>query len=397
MDYFDRLGAELEDAWSERGREEERFPDAALEVLTRMPPREALDRELLLDHLLDLRRPTPMQLAPLGAFGQPGFTVHYGGGFVVEVYHWLESLSAIHNHPFCGVFTILHGHSVHARYDVGPAMALGGRAHRAEVSLSGLDLVRPGQVVPFSLRAHPLVHALVHVPRSSISMVVRTARTEGYFRYLPPAIALPMEGAVEPRDRQLALLESLAAAGDPGLPQRLQAMLEHADFELAMRLLSAHWPRGEPSQREALLATVRPRFGDQTDAMQVVLERSLRLQEATSIREALDDPALRLVVTALGYAERRDQVLGLLAAAELDPLATLHRFVDEAGLFDEGEEASAVISHVLVEGGGYEDALDRLRTVYEAGAIEGHEAEVEQYCRESIFAVLGEAKRSADA
>ncbi|MEM7157115.1 MAG: hypothetical protein AAF799_29955 [Myxococcota bacterium] len=394
MDYFDRLGASLQDAWSERGRLEEHFPDAAVEVLQRMPPAEALDRESLLDHLLDPRRPTSMQLAPQGAFGQPGFTVHHGHGFSIEVYHWLESLSAIHNHPFCGAFTILHGHSVHARYEVGPMSARGGRAYRTTVRLSALELVRPGDVVPFSLERHPLVHALVHVPRSSISMVVRTSRTEGYFRYLPPGIALPMEGAGEPRDRQLALLESLAATGDPRLSVRLQAMLEHADFELAMRLLSAHWPGSAPQPRAELLATVRARFGEDADAMQVVLDRALRLQEATSVREGLADPALRLVATALGYAELRSQVLGLLEAAGLEPVETLHRFVDEAGLYDEGEEASAIIAHVLVEGGGAPQALERLRTVYEATAIEGHEAEVEEYCRASIFAVLGEDQPS---
>ncbi len=388
MDYFERLGAALEDAWSERGRDEEQFPAAAVAVLDRLPPGEAFDRSQLLTHLLDPRRAVPLQLAPLGAFGQPGFTVFHGHGFVVEIYHWLESLSAIHDHPFCGAFTILDGFSVHARYEATRGAALGGRAQRADLQLRALELLRPGAVVPFSLRLHPLVHALVHVPVSSISMVVRTVRTEGYFRYLPPSVALPMEGEAEPLGRQLALLDALAIAGDPSHPERLAAVLERADFEVALRVLSAEWPRTTPAGRAALVTQVRARLGAAAELLAPLLERARRLQEATAVRESLRDPELRLVAVALGYAEHRDQVLELLRAHGVEPLATLHRFVDEAGLFAQGEEASAIIAHGLVEGGGATQALAELRRVYGPAAIDAHEADVVEFCETSLFAVL---------
>lgn len=397
MDYFERLGVALEDAWSERNREEERFPAAALEVLARMPPQQAWGRAALLDHLLDPHRPVPLQLAPLGAFGQPGFTVLHGHGFVVEVYHWLESLSAIHDHPFCGAFTILDGFSVHARYEATPGVRLGGRARRVELRLAALELLTVGAVVPFSLQSHPLVHALVHVPSSSISMVVRTVRTEGYSRYLPPTVALPMEGEAEPLGRQLALLDALATAGDPSHQERLARLLARADFELALRALSAEWPRRTPVERGALLELVRPRLGEAAELLPPVLDHALRLQHATALRESLRDPDLRLVAVALGYAERRDQVLELLRARGVDPLACLHRFVDEAGMFGAGEEASVVIGHVLVEGGGPERALAELRAAYGAEAIAAHEADVRSFCETSLLAVLREDPRSTSA
>lgn len=390
MDYFERLGAALEDAWSEWSRHEERFPEAAVEVLADLPPCEAFDRAALLDHLLDPHRTVPLQLAPLGAFGQPGFTVFHGHGFVVEVYHWLESLSAIHDHPFCGAFTILDGFSVHARYEPGPRTPLGGRALRVDLRLQALELLEAGAVVPFSLHAHPLVHALVHVPVSSISMVVRTVRTEGYYRYLPPAVALPMEGEAEPLGRQLALLDALAAAGDDGHAKRLARLLDRADFELALRALSAEWPRRTPAEREALMQQVRlrPRLQPHAELLPLVLDRALRLQQATAIRESLRDPDLRLVAVALGYAERRAQVLELVQARGVDPRACLHRFVDEAGLFAAGEEASATIAHVLIEGGSPERALAELRAAYGVEAIAAHEADVLAFCETSLFSVL---------
>lgn len=388
MDYFARLGAAVETRWAAKGRREEDLPSIAQQLLHEHPPREAFDREALLDHLLDPQLAVPLQLAPGTAFGQPGFTVHHGRGFVIEIYHWLDSISAIHNHPFCGVFTILHGFSVHARYTVDTPTILGGRAQHAPASLAGLDLLTQGATVPFSLQRHPLVHALIHVPRSAISMVVRTIRTEGYFRYLPPGLALPMEGEPEPLGRQLALLDALAMAGDPSHGRRLRALLRTADFELSLRLLSAQWSRLEPDERDELLAELRARLGEDVDLIAPALRSAQRLSEATAVRESLVDPDLRLVAIALGYAERRAPLLGLLGAHTEEPLALLHRFVDEAGLFDEEEAASAVIAHALVDGHGTAGALTALRGHYGDEAIAAHEADVREFCAHSIFAAL---------
>ncbi len=367
-----------------------------MEVLARFPPAESLDRDALLDHLLDPHRTALLPLAPLGAFGQPGFTMHHGHGFVVELYHWIESLSAIHNHPFCGAFTIVHGHSVHARYHVGETAPLGGRALRVSMHLESLELLNEGDVVPFSLQTHPLVHALIHVPRSSISMVVRTVRTEGYYRYLPPSLALPMEGAAAPRDRQLALLEALDAVDDPGLPERLGRLLDHADYELALRLLSAYWPGHTQEERAAAVERVRARLGEPASLLTPALDRALILQQTTSLRESLSDPAMRLVAVALGHAERRDQVTALLSARGLDPLATLHRFVDETGLFEGDEVASALIAHVMIDGGDSATALERLRSTYGAEAVAGHEADVVEFCEGSMFSVLGRSSQHCE-
>ena len=203
---FDALGAELERSWALADRDEERFADIAADALDGMAER--FELEAFLDVMLDPGRGGRQQLAPLGAFGQPGFTAFHGEGFVVEVYLWTDSLSAIHNHPFCGAFTVLHGHSVHAVYQTSRFSRAGARGRLLDVRLANLSRVDTGEVHKFSLRRYPLIHALIHVPVPSVSMVVRTARTEGYYRYLPPSVALPMEPMSEPGSRRVALLET---------------------------------------------------------------------------------------------------------------------------------------------------------------------------------------------
>ena len=387
LDSLRRLGAALEDGWRDADRDEERFGDVAALALEEVPVHRGFEREALLEALLDPHEGGRQQLAPVGAFGQPGTTVFHGDGFVIEIYYWLDSSSAIHNHPFCGVFTVLDGWSVHARYKLSRASRAGARGQLLDVWLAGLELVEPGQIERFSLRRHPLVHALVHVPVPTVSMVVRTTRTEGYFRYLPPSLALPMEPPGEPMVRRLALLESMIAAGEPSAGDHVRTFLSRADFESALHLLSNLWPRVEPTEREPLLEAIAPLHGDRVHAVRAALNRGLRLQQATSVRASLENPDHRLCATALAYAESRDHVLRLLEQRDADGVERLQAFADAVFTADD-EQATRTIAGVLIEGQGADAALTTLEATYGPDAVAEQREEVQRFCAESIFSVL---------
>ncbi len=380
---FDALGAELERSWALADRDEERFADIAADALDGMAKR--FDLEPFLDGMLDPGRGGRQQLAPLGAFGQPGFTTFHGEGFVVEVYLWTDSLSAIHNHPFCGAFTVLHGHSVHAEYQTSRSSRAGARGRLLDVRLANLSRVDMGEVYKFSLRRYPLVHALIHIPVPTVSMVVRTTRTEGYYRYLPPSIALPMEALPEPGSRRVALLETLIRIGHPSALQRVCAALRTADFETALHLLSITWPAADAEARTALWEANATLHGDRRDAIEGALRRAQRLEEASAIRHGLRDPDHRLCATVLAYAESRTHVCRALGD---DAGALLHAFIDDAGLFAPGEAPSATIAHALVEGRDDETILEKLSAEYGRDAIVSQRDAVLTYARDSIFSVL---------
>lgn len=345
-DRFAALGARLEDAWAAAHREEEAFPDVAEEVLAGFDL--AFDREAFLDDALDPAAPQLAQLAPVGVFGQPGFTVFHGDGFVVDVYYWLDSLSAIHNHPFCGVFTVLEGFSVHAEYAFEETRRFSERVRLGPIRLRALSVVEAGERRRFSLARHPLVHALVHVPKPSLSMVVRTVRTEGYLRYLPPSLVLPIDAPNDRVSRQLAMLESLRQAHDPRFPERALAFLGRADLEAGFRALTPMWPDCDEDDRRTLLDALRPRHGDAVDAIAPALEHATRTQAADQLRRAMTASEDRLVATALMLAEDRAQVLSLVGARADDPVEALHRFFDDHALF--GSEVDQVVGHALVDG-----------------------------------------------
>jgi hypothetical protein len=383
MEYFTRLGALLEDAWLGQDRDEERFPEVAARGLAELPPREHLDLEALIDAVLDPHRSAWRQLAPLGAFGQPGVTAYYGRGFVIDVYFWTHANSAIHDHPFRGAFTIVKGESVHARYAFEEQERVNARIRLGRLALSKLEIVGEGYVERFGEAGDPLVHALLHVPIPTVSMVVRTIRTHGYYRYFPPSIALAMDEPDELVGRQLMMLDMLRASGDPSYSKRMARFLSHADFEATFRALSRTWPAADRSERARWSEIAAERHGARASRIGPALEEALRAHDADTVRGQLADADDRLVATLFVLAEKRDQLLGALAARHADPVQRVHAFIDILGAQPEGIDLAL---HALADGEGEAGALARLRERFGVDAVDDDEARA--FCRSSMLSVL---------
>lgn len=312
-DWFAVTGERLETAWAAVGRDEEAFPELAEAALEGRHPRECVDLDAFVAHALDPEVPLPRQFARPGVFGQPGITGFAGAGFVIEVYFWTSSSSAIHNHPFCGLFTLLRGFSVHARYRFELEREVGRSVRIGRVALDGIEQLEPPAYVRFSLQRHPLVHSLVHVPNPSVSLVIRTTRSDDYWRYLPPSVAVRIGADPPELERRLMLLDFLRRSGDPGWERQFAAVISSHDFGVAITALSrvfADAHGSEPFARSVEL--VRRYHGDVVDAVEPALARAHRRHRDGSSRDQLEDPEHRYIATVLSHADDRARVFQLL-------------------------------------------------------------------------------------
>lgn len=389
MRWADALGATIERRWSRLERDEEALPDVAADALAAQPARDGLDLDALVDEVLDPERPATPQLAPTGAFGQPGVTVFHGNGFVVDVYFWQDGLSAIHDHPFCGAFQIVRGFSVHARHAFDDEERVGPRLRLGRLRSLGLELLGEGDLRKFSRARHPLIHTLVHVPAGAVSLVVRTSRLFGpYLRYLPPSVAVAMDGGDDRIERQLSLLDMLRRTGDPAHDARAARFVAAVDLETAFRLASrviAEDGALPPAVADALAA----RHGVRAARVLEVLERARLEQAHDAERRAHSDPGVRFLVTALMCASGRAQALSLLEARwgerAMDCAAAV---LDGDALFADGEEASRAVAHGLLAGDDDDALRRRLAGEFGEEAVREHEAEIASYAATSVFSVL---------
>lgn len=358
MEYIDELGDYIQQAWAARDSDEETLPDIACEALVRFPVPSDLP-ELIVGGLLGTDGESTPQLAAAGVFGEPGITLYHGLGFVIDVYFWNNAVPAIHNHPFCGCFTILRGHSLHNVYSFELRERLGTEVAVGELQPEHLTLLQAGSIVPFSLLRYPLIHSLVHVTNPSVSMVIRSIRTVEYFRYFPPHIALAMDASNDRLSRQLQMFNWLRSGEDPVYVDRLHTFLRHADFETSIRVVSAVF---DPAINDDLIEVVRGRHGDHADLILPALAESIRLQTENEFRQQFSSDETRTVLTVLMCAHERADVFRLLAEAypDIEPRVLLERL----DVFDEEDRIAYVqLIRGKIETGVWQNTIFRALTV----------------------------------
>jgi hypothetical protein len=310
QNWFAETGARLEADWSSAARDEEAFPEIAERLLEGRHPREHIDLDAFIARTLDPSIALPTQLARPGVFGQPGITAYAGNGFVIEIYFWSSSSSAIHNHPFCGLFTLLRGFSLHVRYRFEPEAELGNNVRIGRVSVTGIERLAPPAHVLFSLRRHPLIHSLVHVPNPSVSLVIRTTRTEDYWRYLPPTVALRIGTDPPELERRLMLLDFLRRSDDPSWERQFSALIASHDAGVAIAALSRLY--GDSRGLARSIELVRAHHGDLVDGIATALARAHRRHRDGVTRDRLADAEERYIATVLSHADDRARVFALL-------------------------------------------------------------------------------------
>jgi hypothetical protein len=307
MNFYSDLGTRIELRWSRADRDPERFPELVAEELAKTPP--GSDVDAVTRSYLAPQQVATRQLGPPDAFAQPGLTLYYGRGFVIDIYFWLNAAPAIHNHPFTGCFTILKGFSLHDTYTFETRERAGERVLLGALEPNELTILRAGDVVPFSLVEHPLIHSLVHVPVPTVSLVIRTILTRQYFRYFPPSIALAMDQPDEPVARQLQLIDWLRGARDPSYPEQVRALIASSDFETAFRIISAAWGQEDV---DSLIACARRRHGDRVDLIEPGIREATRLQLNNQWREQFGGDDDRMIASILMCAHGRSDVFRLL-------------------------------------------------------------------------------------
>ena len=105
--------------------------------------------------------------------------------------YWFASTTAIHDHAFCGAFSVLDGGSLHSQYSFTPSVNCGDG-----LTLGTLESIRNERLRKGDVRTiHPydgLIHSLFHIEHPSVSLVVRTQPhiQKGQRNFFPPFVAV---------------------------------------------------------------------------------------------------------------------------------------------------------------------------------------------------------------
>ena len=239
MELFEKLGAEVEEAWREQNYNEDLFPAIAAEALRRADLPSKLSAWDVITWALE-ESELPPQKDPTANFGDPPITIFVSPRFYIDVYFWLDGTTAVHQHGFCGAFQVLLGSSIHSWYEFDRKEAVNSFIETGEMSLKVCELLKVGDVQ--EIRAgRQYIHALFHLDQPSVTIVVRTEKSPLYlpqFSYHKPSIASDPFYEHQTTTRKLQSIGALLQVDHPDAERLVSHLLEKSDFHTSFIVLS---------------------------------------------------------------------------------------------------------------------------------------------------------------
>jgi hypothetical protein len=329
---FHALGDRIEAAYRAAGYDESAFPAIAAAALAERPPAAELDADAVLRWAL-LAPELPRQADVDGPFGQPAIQVYSTPRWYIEVLHWLDGTTAIHQHSFAGAFHVLAGSSIHARYAFAEDRRYGARLRLGRLTQTDVEWLQRGAIQPIHSGA-ALIHSLFHLDRPSVTVVVRTTHVADAFpqlSYAAPGLAFDPFHRTEQLARRLQICDALARLDHPDLADLLARAYADPDPFASTQLILQTAARLRPDALPAALADARAVHGPLAEvALAAALEQ--RRQDAiVGLRGRLRSPDHRFLLALLLYFDRAAPILEFVRQRwpERDPADEALRLIAE--------------------------------------------------------------------
>ena len=327
MEFFRQIGLSVHDAWKARDWDEDAFPDIAATALEAAPPAKNVSLADVV-RWVHTSKDIVRQSDPSQNFGDPDIRVFDGERFYIEVLCWVDGTTAIHQHSFSGAFHVMAGSSIHSRHTFRPSRRYNDYLMSGELQLEDVELLRTGQTRQIR-SGNALIHALFHLERPSISVVVRTAfrETSGpQFKYCRPAIAIDPY-YVTPHMRKMSqTLGLLLRIKDPTFDDVARATIRNADAHTAAHMMLSLIPSVDPYTRlRDLFESVRPAHDELVRLMLDVEQEQRRERNIILRRSQIQQPEHRFLLALLLNVPTRRRILELVRVAfpEQEPIGTI--------------------------------------------------------------------------
>jgi hypothetical protein len=376
---IDQLGAMVEKRWNAIGTGPRHFSDIALSEMTTADLPAHLTAEQIIDWALETRELPPQQDLP-ATFGQPPVTLFRSRDFYIEALFWIDGSTIVHQHAFSGAFLVLEGSSIETRYEFRPSRPMGEHLVLGDLRTVSTTFLKRGDVREIASGVNGLIHALFHLERPSVTIVVRTVKDAGagpQFNYTRPGVAYDPFFVDETLERALQIVTLMRQIDHPGFEKKVGDLVDRLDVFRAFRTLLRCAAQSDLALLERLIGRVRDR--EAADIFRAAFEESRRLGFLISRRSLVKQPHLRFFLGVLLNAHRRQDVLALVRSriSDRDPAVQVAAMFRELSTINLKLQAGGMPWQPNVLGiPEMNDAFERsLANALAGGAASGDESE----------------------
>jgi hypothetical protein len=409
MEFFTRLGTQIDDAWKQADYDEASFSEIAARGLEAMRPS---DHVTMMDiiHWVHSTRTLVRETGYDGNFGQPPIVVFRAPHFFIEVLFWADATTAIHQHRFSGAFHVLSGSSIHTEYAFEESRRYNDRLLLGDLTTKSVEYLEKGSVRPIRPGAG-MIHALFHLDNPSISVVVRngTSAVSGpQHAYLSSGIAFDSAYSNEALYLRTRTLEILARSAHPEWKQLATAAVRDADSLGAFFFLrSLVGLLRSKEEYDAFLDDILPAHAELISHARSFHEADTRERNIIMRRGAIREKEHRLFLALLLNVSSRTEFLRLVEVVypgespvervvgwteqlsketALDPLSGERESLIGLRL----DETSLVVFRHLLNGATNDDVLRLLREEFDESDLEQQREDVLALCEAFRHSLLFE-------
>jgi hypothetical protein len=332
MDLFERMGRTLCQRWRERHHDRDAFPEIALQALKEARAHETVTPSALLRWVFE-QDTLPPQADIEARFGQPPITLFHDDMFSISALFWLDGTTTIHQHAFSGAFAVLDGSSVHAPYDFERSEQISDAVVRGKLEARGVELLTKGDAHAIHAGSR-FVHALFHLDRPSVSLVIRThddGRAGPQYAYERSGLGIDPHFQPPTLKKALQCLRMLLKTNDSETLAIVREIVARADAHTAFHVLSVVDADAQAHLFTEALAILDKRDASLAAALGDAVLGQREAREIISLRADIPDAELRYFLALLLNVQSRTAILQLVAArfGDVDLHARIDRWLRE--------------------------------------------------------------------
>jgi predicted metal-dependent enzyme (double-stranded beta helix superfamily) len=315
MAYFNVIGDRIATRWRSYAFDTMALPDIACDVLTSFRPCDNVSASEIIDWVFTTNN-MPPQPNLESDFGEPPLTVFAHPQFFIEVIHWVNGTTTIHQHGFSGAFAVLEGSSIQSRYKFDVTKRINANALVGRLSTRDVLLLRKGDVQPIA-SGSTLIHSVFHLDSPSVTIVIRTHKdveNQPQYRYLRPHLAFNPFYKDIIDVRRLQMLKLLSAIDLQQFELAALRVAATADILTVYHLLShAHFVLGDGPKYTEIVDQARLCHGSDLAMIEAVIREERRQKSLMRTRKRFKSNDLRFFLGLLLSLDARDSILKLIA------------------------------------------------------------------------------------
>lgn len=388
MIYFTELGLAIREAWKAKRFVKGWLPEISASLLEENPPGERLSFTDIVEWA-EASDVLPRQARLDEAFGQPPLTMFWDKRFRIDILFWHTGTTGIHQHQFCGAFSLLAGSSVHSKYEFTLRRSLGPGLKFGHISLSEVEFLTSGMVRQIEL-GPGLIHSLFHLDTPSVTVVVRTPSdpdTGPEFEYKPPNLAIDPSHLNHAMTKKTQLLRLLLRVGSTDYERMARVAVANSDLHTAFLVLRQARVHSEnPKVFERLVDASRQRHGEDLGLLLPSLEEEWRRSLIIIWRKLVTDPNHRFFLALLMNLPSQAAISKVISSRhpDTDPLQLIQKWSreisDSNGIGIEFDDTIALLFRCLLERKSLEETLEVLRQEYPVESVDSQRALIEDAC-----------------